>query len=156
MVICFPSSFFILWLILKSRWKLELFQDRDTLKVNTIFKSLTDEDFNRDGSLSNTFQLAHAGAVLHCLSKDGIVTFITRIFEMLKSHGTFIGYTIGADPPEDWVKGRYLHSVSSLKQLMEEIGFIDVKVASVDPGRAVADPTPGVNQIFLVFKGKKL
>jgi len=145
-------------------WKcgFELFQDEDKLQVNSLFKSLTDEDFNQDGALNNTFSSAHAGAVLHCLSKDEVVIFSTRIYQMLQTNGIFFGNTVGAEPASDWVKTpkgdktRYLHSPASLKQVLEEIGFIDIHVGFKDRGgRPAIYEMPGVNQIFVYFVAKK-
>lgn len=142
----------------------ELYQDQEKFKPNTVFKSLTDNDFNADGKLNNKFKVVYAGAVLHCLSIDEVDTLVTRVLEMMEPNGVFYGWTVGANPPAEWVKcltgdkRKYLHSPDSLKEVLEKVGYVQV-ITNTAPekkgGRKYHYEMPGVNQIYMGFIARK-
>ncbi|KND02069.1 uncharacterized protein SPPG_02572 [Spizellomyces punctatus DAOM BR117] len=106
-----------------------------------------------------------ASAVLHVFSAAQCEAFLRRILSLLEFKGIFLGTCVGALQEGEWRRGRanegnagsvvrYLHSAKSLKALMEQIGFVDVKVESHGPEDPTASDDP-VKKIWIEFQGKK-
>eukprot|EP00026_Physarum_polycephalum_P011738 Phypoly_transcript_11980.p1 GENE.Phypoly_transcript_11980~~Phypoly_transcript_11980.p1 ORF type:complete len:273 (+),score=28.74 Phypoly_transcript_11980:170-988(+) len=119
-------------------WKfgLDLFKDVDTLKVHTLFTDVSSPDFlTKHSDLANKFDTVYTGAVLHVFAKDEGERFVQNIYNMLKSGGVYFGSCGTTDEPmltdvSTPVKKdqyRYLHSLESLKALLESTGFVDVE-----------------------------
>jgi len=126
---------------------LELFDDGDRLKVNTLFTDVARKEFSEDNAdLTGKLNVIYTGSVLHVFAEDEVEIFLQNVYEILAKGGTYFGscamnseahQTEVPTPKKD--KRRYIHSPDSLKQLMEKIGFVDVsvrtKVHNIDHGR---------------------
>lgn len=139
---------------------LELYGDKETLKVNTLFTDVSEPNFSAEhNEITNKFNLVYTGAVIHVFAKDEAETFVRNIFNMLASGGTYFGNTGVAETPiqtdmptpkKD--KCRYIFSGDSLAELFKSIGFIEVNVATF------ARPSEGENSAvtkFALFSARK-
>jgi len=124
--------------VLDGYWKfgLDLFRDKDTLKVNTLFTDCARKDLLTDyPNLSNKFNIVYSGAVLHVFAADEVEMFLRNMYDMVVKEGTYIGSCgVSSEPVQTQVptptgnKMRYIHSPESLKILLEKIGFVDVDI----------------------------
>jgi SAM-dependent methyltransferase len=85
------------------------------------------------------FDIVYMGSVLHLLSEEDIKKAIQHSFQILAPQGMYLGQTVACSAPTTIAretiqknlsgkKLRFLHSPSSLKKLLEDIGFSEVKV----------------------------
>jgi len=121
----------------------EMFRDRETLKVNTLFTDVACKEFAIEhADLMGKFDVVYTGAVLHVFAEDEVELFVRNIYNVLKKGGFYFGSTgmnpeagVTTTPTPRKDKLRYLHSKESLKELFEKIGFTDVEVHIVDASR---------------------
>jgi len=142
---------------------LQLFGDKDKLKVNSIFTNVAIPEFSEQHpTLLNTFDFVYTGAVLHVFAKDEVEAFLRNLLKMLVSGGTYFGTTgIALEPTETIVKTpsgekfRYLHSAESLEKLINDIGFTNV-IMNVQDRPANSDDIPKFPlKKYAVFEVKK-
>ena len=135
-------------------WKAGLDLFEDTLKpngpisqVNTCFHDMTLPLYDINSIESNqtdiffeSFDFIILMAVLHTISIQQQNLLLNRIHKMLKSHqGIIMGSCVGANDPGKWYltpdgkNERYLHSRSSLYDLMLQIGFTDIDITEREP-----------------------
>jgi len=119
---------------------LKLYMDEDTLpkQIHSRFENVAVPTFNEDKKLSNHFDFAYAGAVLHVLSREDIVAFLTNILHILKPGGTLFGSCVGSSTPQVWKhvpndteRFRYIHSQETLGEVFKEIGYAHVEVQAL-------------------------
>ena len=132
-----------------------LFMDSNAMQnqVRTVFGDLSKN--SSDGGINlldliDQYQYALALAVLHCLSQDEVSVFLHNTFNILKSgsNAKLIGWTVGNSddivttsysavktPKGDAV--RYLHSASSLRDLLQQIGFVHVEIEEDELGESL-------------------
>ncbi|KAL0480261.1 methyltransferase [Acrasis kona] len=84
---------------------------------------------------NSSFDFIASWFVLHVFSKQQCENFLKNVFKCLKNDGVYVGMCALSEKEGEWLKGentsstpRYLHSVSSLKSLLQGIGFSDVHV----------------------------
>jgi len=89
-------------------------------------------------SLANNFEAVICQMVFHVLTKEQTENLTKRMGDMLKNGGILIGSCVGSreeaacsgtTPKGDGL--RYIHSLKSLKELLNEHGFIDVDVKEI-------------------------
>ncbi|KAJ3034233.1 hypothetical protein HDV00_005253 [Rhizophlyctis rosea] len=97
-------------------------------------------DLRKEG-LEEQFDFIVNILVLHVFSKPEGRRFLTRLFNSLKSGGTLFGQCGGSTHEGPWdsqniggTEVRWRHSAASLKQLLEEIGFVDVQTVEQPHG----------------------
>jgi len=142
---------------------LELFGDKDSLKVNTLFTDVSVPQFGAEHSeLTNKFDLIYSGAVIHVFAKDEGENFIHNIYNMLTSGGIFYGSTGVALAPSQTDmptprkdKCRYLYSAESLGEYFKSVGFINVRIEEfARPSESGGDPDSPIKK-FVVFFAEK-
>jgi len=119
--------------------------------------------------LKSHFEFAHVGSVLHLLNQTDIPHFLTKLLLLLAPNGYVFGRTCGAIEPVRLRGGvlpcsaqlGYIHSQSSLAEVLRECGFENVVVEiqdGQDAGR-VAEMQPigthGMQLLFLVFSAQR-
>lgn len=118
-------------------WNLskELFGDKD--KISDIKFVTCDLTSTRIESFESYFKYITLTSVLHVLDKEGIENVLKNVFFMLKAGGIAMGFNSGHKSEAtlcedrmtpDGKKHRFLHCPDSLKHLLTEIGFVNVKV----------------------------
>jgi len=125
----------------------DLFKDKDTLKVNTLFTDVSVPEYaETHADLINKFNVVYTGAVLHVFAKDEAETFVRNIFKMLVSGGVYFGSTgVAIEPTQTTVstpkkdKKRFLHSPDSLEELFKEVGFVNIKKHIVERPSLTSD-----------------
>jgi len=147
-------------------WKfgLDLFGDKDSLKVNTLFIDVSTPQFGTEHSdLTNKFDFIYSGAVIHVFNKEDGENFINNIYKMLVSGGILYGSTgVALAPtqtemptPKKDGQFRYLYSGESLGEYFKSIGFINVRIEEfarpIDTGSDANSPI----QKFVVFFAEK-
>ncbi len=87
----------------------------------------------------NSFNIVYEGSVIHLFDQDQIKVFCERVFDILKSGGTFIGRHCGVTDISSTVKRtnsterlRFLHTAETMKELLESLGYIEVIVESTN------------------------
>jgi len=131
---------------------LQLFGDKDALKVNTLFTDVSVPDFGEKHSdLNNKFNYVYTGAVLHVFAKDEAEQFVRNIYNMLVYGGTYFGSAgVAVEPTQTTVptpkkdKHRYLHSPESVEALLKEVGFVNVKVVVSERKLLPTDDIPNL------------
>jgi 2-polyprenyl-3-methyl-5-hydroxy-6-metoxy-1,4-benzoquinol methylase len=130
-------------------WNLgkQLFMDAATIDqhVTSVFgdiaKPVVDGGLDLEANmLLNRFDYVLSNAVLHCLSQKQVEVFLRNVFQMLKpdANAKFLGWTIGTnDQPAEMVSirggtvNRYLHTSTTLEELLKETGFTHVRIRAV-------------------------
>lgn len=138
--------------------------------IRTAFMSLTDPNFFKcHPDFEKTFDVVHAGLVLHVFDRRGIEHFFRGVKGLLKDNGFFFGWNVGVNDglegpwKEVMVPGtqnpRYLQSSASLCKLLEEEGFCEVSVNVNTTVRNLGFKGPIVpcdrELIFMSLKAKK-
>lgn len=75
--------------------------------------------------------VAYTNLVLHVLTRPQTVYLVVNIFSLLNPGGCFWGHTLGNELESSWSpygNDWWLHSEKSLRNLLEEAGFVDVKI----------------------------
>ncbi|GAB4818868.1 hypothetical protein N2152v2_005914 [Parachlorella kessleri] len=142
---------------------LQLFRDADHPPCTAVFGDITSSDFllsspappvsipssgpafaatrgNGMGHLMGAVQVASCTAVLHVLPEDGVSKLLSKVLLLLRPGGLLLGSAVGAHTPGEWEvayrpgQRRYLHSVDSLRQLLQRTGYenVEVEVAQRD------------------------
>jgi len=111
--------------------------------------------------LVGKFNVVYTGSVLHVLVEAEIEQFLKNIYDMLTSGGIYFGTCGVADSPgttDEPAPGkenlmRYIHSLESLKSLLEKTGFLDVDVQIT----AGSEKPPGgsIRRMVMYFGKKK-
>ncbi|KAJ3049375.1 hypothetical protein HK097_009629, partial [Rhizophlyctis rosea] len=91
-------------------------------------------DLKKEG-LDGTFDFVLTILVIHVFSYNEGKRFLTRLHQALRPGGILFGQGGGSTHSGPWdsqtlsgAEVRWRHNASSLKQLLEEIGFVDVEV----------------------------
>jgi len=118
----------------------EIFEDEDQVRDKFFPCDLLDSDqMEQFRKARGPFNLIYCGSVFHLLEKEQTVNLAKAIFGLMSSGGIFFGRTGGSltgKPEESEHKERkqkrYLHTEESLKELLESIGFVNVKIEKND------------------------
>ena len=78
----------------------------------------------------------YAQAVLHIFNAQTVQTFAQTAWDLIKPGGLFIGANSSSDPPGifgaqisgDASQAPWLHSPATFKSMLEQCGYVDVKV----------------------------
>lgn len=120
----------------------QLFDDRESNPMKFEEGDITSTDLldieAKTGKLAwfmGSFDLIHAGSLLHLLSKEDTRTALTKIYTLLAENGVFFGRMVGADKEGemDTPNGfKYIQSINSLTGELEALGFKNIKITSMD------------------------
>jgi len=109
------------------------------------------------------FDIVSMGSVLHLLTEEQIQTTLQLVYKILKPGGIYIGQTAANDEPK-WITRevnsstqtglRYLHSPSSLSELMTKYGFANVEMHMIK-NYSLSQQEDGTRFGFLSFFGQK-
>jgi len=152
-------------------------EDERIITEHTVKHGSYEEILARHGG---TFDFVYAGSVLHLLLEDQVIKLLERVKPLLKSEsGIFFGQTVGSSttaglfrllvdenikeqglrPETEEEKERrqlkFLHTESSLKRTMEEIGYSNVEVRTKTPdvaGRYLAGVAERAQAVLLYSK----
>jgi len=112
-----------------------LYGDKETSKMKFLIKNILEQPLEPELA-PNTFDIIYCGAVIHLLLEPQVLKFCTVAFSLLKENGLFFGQAlinndeiIYTRQPNKKGGLRFLHCVSSLKQLLENIGFKEVEIS---------------------------
>lgn len=149
---------------------LKLYEDQSTLKIKFCSGDVT-EDPAFVQTLADEGPFAHAwtGAVLHVLSEAKVESLVASVLAMLKPGGTYFGNCVGVSgqQPQDWQPelrnraGAFHHTASSLKMLLERLGFMDVEVKDppmaefLPAGSQLRERAVKANMKALIYTAKK-
>jgi len=125
---------------------MELYEDnkKENTPLNDRFVNLSVLDDSFPVNLKNfatkkissfdSFDVVYLGSVLHLFAEANVEKCLANILKVLKSGGQLFGQTVGNETPTEAKSMResgglrYLHSPGSLKQLMERLGYENVKM----------------------------
>jgi hypothetical protein len=119
---------------------LKLYGDKEELEgkgIGYAFGDLCSSDYLEEKypHLVNKVSYVQANAILHVLSKAQVEQLLSNVYKMMTSDGSvFFGLARITDKEGDWFEDertkqtRYLHSVQSLKDVLEKHGFTDIQV----------------------------
>jgi len=116
------------------------------------------KDIAKPTSLDDLPQVdvVYTSAVLHVLQKDQTFHLVSNIFKLLRPGGFYFGGTIGSEPEGFWLHDRWLHSETSLKELLESVGFVDVFVIKAKFEDLEAGKVLTVSQEFKTMLGERI
>ncbi|KAJ3343228.1 hypothetical protein HDU93_009212 [Gonapodya sp. JEL0774] len=138
-----------------------------------ISRSYSPETINH---LNAHFQFIHAGSLLHLFTESTIPVLLRKTFSLLRPGGLFFGRTVGItgdlkggiDVRKDGVYGAesqlgYLHTRWSLSRILEDVGFVDIRVEEMSGRRGVKPSNEktfetddsGVTLRFMLFSGRR-
>jgi len=102
-----------------------------------------------------SFDVVYLGSVLHLLVEESVEKCLSNILQVLKTHGELFGQTVARETPKEVNREggfRYLHSPTSLKQLMERLGYENVKIAWKDLAALTGNREYGMIQFYATKK----
>ncbi|MHA2250544.1 MAG: methyltransferase domain-containing protein [Candidatus Kariarchaeaceae archaeon] len=113
----------------------ELFNDKKELQVKFHQCNIVESHDDLSDKFQSTFDIIHAGSLLHLLSKEENIIVVKKVHQMLKDGGMFFGRAVGRHKPitmhiEEGL--RYLYSPESLKQHLLDHGFSEIEVDVAD------------------------
>jgi len=135
----------------------EIFEDEDQVRDKFFPCDLLDSaQYELFCKARGPFNLVYCGSVIHLLEKEQTVNLVKAIFGLMSSGGIFFGRTASSSTGQPVLsehkerkQNRYLHTGDSLKELLENIGFVSVKITKNDePDRE--------NPNMLAFSAEKL
>jgi len=106
------------------------------MKMKFLIKNILEQPLEPELA-PNSFDIIYCGSVIHLLTESQVLKLCTVALSLLKENGIFFGQTvlhkeaIITRQPNDRGGGlRFLHCVSSLKQLLENIGFKKIEIST--------------------------
>jgi len=114
----------------------ELYNDKEKLKSRMFVGNFLQDDFvvKLQDKIKIPVDVVHAGSILHLLYETEVNKLINTIYTLLKLNGYIFGQTVADTHPhlasvDHNPNGiRYLHSPTSLKDLLASVGFVDIIV----------------------------
>lgn len=120
----------------------QLFEDKDSNPMKFVEGDVTSNELldpeaktGKFARFIGSFDLIHAGSLLHLLSKEDTRSVLIKIYALLTESGIFFGRMVGKDQEQavETSDGfKYIQSISSLTRELEGLGFKNIRISNMD------------------------